>query len=149
VIDLVRRLLNDERIRFLIVGGVNTLVGYGLFALIQFLFGQRIGYLGSLYSSYLIATVLAFTLHRRFTFRAHESGRLMLDFVRFAAVNVVSLLLNTGLLALLVELAHWNAYLAQAASVVVTTVVSYVGHKWFSFHRARDASGVDEPVDQS
>jgi putative flippase GtrA len=131
---VISRLLADQRVRFLLVGGVNTVVGYGLFALFQFSFGHTIGYLGSLIAAYAIATFIAFTLHRRITFQV-RGGRVLVEFLRYAGITVISLLLNAAILALLIELAHWNPYVAQAVSLVTTTIVSYVGHKWFTFRR--------------
>jgi putative flippase GtrA len=132
----VRRLFQDERVRFLVVGGINTAFGYAVFAALYLAAGQRIGYLGSLYISYVVGVSLAFVLHRRVTFRAHETGgNPVLDFLRFASVYVVSLAVNTIGLPLLVELGHLPALGAQAIMVVVTTIISYVGHKYFSFRR--------------
>lgn len=133
----LRRMLDDERVRFLLVGGTNTVVGYGLFALLELTIGQRVGYLVSLYLSYAIAVAVAFVLHRRFTFRVTGSGNVLLDFVRFASVYVVTLAINTVALPLLVELGGLVPLVAQAIVVVVTTAVSYFGHKFFSFRRAR------------
>ncbi len=149
--DLAKRLLGDERVRFVIVGGVNTVLGYGLFALFDLTLGHTIGYLGSLYASYVIAIVVAFFLHRRFTFRAHESGNPFVDFARFSLVYVVALIVNTVALPLLVELVHLPPLIAQAIIVVVTTLVSYFGHKFFSFRRAAEkADGiVDRHGDES
>ena len=56
----VVRLLEDERVRFIIVGGINTVLGYSLFAFFQILFGATIGYIGSLYASYAIAICIAY-----------------------------------------------------------------------------------------
>ena len=132
----LRRLFQDERVRFLVVGGINTAFGYAVFAALYLAAGQQIGYLGSLYVSYVVGVSLAFVLHRRVTFRAHETGgNPVLDFLRFASVYVVSLAVNTIGLPLLVELGHLPALLAQAIMVVVTTTISYVGHKYFSFRR--------------
>ena len=132
----MRRLFQDERVRFLVVGGINTAFGYAVFAALYLDAGQRIGYLGSLYISYVVGVSLAFVLHRRVTFRAHETGgNPVLDFLRFASVYVVSLAVNTIGLPLLVELGHLPALEAQAIMVVVTTIISYVGHKYFSFRR--------------
>jgi putative flippase GtrA len=135
----VSALFADERVRFLVVGGINTIVGYALFALLQLTVGQTIGYLGSLYGSYVLAVTLAFVLHRRFTFRVEGTGNRFVDFVRFASVYVVSLAANTVVLPLLVEFARLDPLVAQAISVVVTTVVSYFGHKYFSFRRSAGA----------
>jgi putative flippase GtrA len=125
----IRALLAREQVRFLVVGGVNTLVGYGFFALIL-LFA---GYLVSLYLSYAVAVSVAFVLHRRFTFRV--SGNVAVDFARFVGVYVVSLAVNTAVLPLLVEVAGFHPLAAQAIALLITTLISYVGHKWFSFRR--------------
>lgn len=131
----VRRLLAREEVRFVIVGGINTVVGYGLFALFEL--ATPIGYLASLYLSYAFAITLAFVLHRRFTFGVSGTGHVVVDFLRFVSVYVVSLALNTLVLPLLVEVAHVAPLAAQAVCVVITTLISYFGHKWFSFRRAR------------
>lgn len=140
----ITRLLGDERVRFLIVGGINTVLGYGLFVLFELTIGKSIaasssstvGYLSSLYLSYVIAIAVAFVLHRRFTFKVAGTGNVVLDFLRFASVYVVSLVINTIALPLLVEFGHLHPLVAQAIVVVVTTLISYFGHKWFSFRRA-------------
>ena len=129
------RLLADERVRFLLVGGFNTVLGYALFALLQITIGHVIGYLGSLYMSYAIGIAIAFVLHRRVTFRKSGTGTIWVDFLRFVGVYVVSLAINSVLLPLLVEVAGITPLIAQAIAVVTTTVVSYFGHKFFSFRR--------------
>ena len=136
-------LLADERVRFVIVGGINTVLGYGLFALFWLTLGDRIGYLGSLYASYAVAIVAAFLLHRRFTFRVNGTGSILVDFLRFGGVHVVSLVINTVALPVLVEAAGLYPLAAQAVVVVVTTLVSYFGHKLFSFHRSAQPPAAD------
>jgi putative flippase GtrA len=132
-------MLLDERVRFVIVGGINTVVGYGLFALFEL--ATPVGYLASLYLSYALAVTLAFVLHRRFTFGVHGTGRVLVDFVRFVGVYVVSLGINTLVLPLLVEVAGLDSLVAQAVCVLITTLVSYFGHKWFSFRRGASHEG--------
>ena len=142
--DRLHKLLAEERVRFLIVGGVNTLLGYGLFVAFEVTLGRYIGYLGSLYASYAIAIVVAFVLHRRFTFRVSGTGSVMVDFLRFVSVHVVALLINTAALPLLVEVFGLPPIVAQAIVVVVTTLVSYFGHKFFSFRRGTKALAPEE-----
>jgi putative flippase GtrA len=129
----VRALLDREEVRFLIVGVVNTIVGYGLFAVFLLFFP----YLVSLYLSYAVAVSLAFVLHRRFTFRVR--GNVLVDFVRFVGVYVVSLAVNTVVLPVLVEFVGLHPLVAQGVALVITTLISYVGHKWFSFRRAHSS----------
>ena len=132
---LISRLYGDQRIRFLAVGGVNTVVGYALFVTFDTLLFRHIlfGYLVSLVISYAIGICLAFFLYRRIVFRVH--GRVLGDLIRFVSVYAVSIGINIVALPLLVEIAHLPPFIAQAISLVVTTVVSFVGHKRVSFYR--------------
>ena len=147
---LIRRLLGDERVRFLIVGGFNTLFGYALFILFERTIGQLIdGWLGdlvSLYAAYAVATVVAFVLHRHFTYRVSGTGNVIIDYLRFVSVYLVALAINTVALPLLVEFAHLEAIVAQGLIVVITTLVSYFGHKLFSFRR-KPLAVVVEPTE--
>lgn len=135
---MLKRIVGDERMRFLMVGAVNTVVGYGLFVLFEWLLGGEGSYLVSLYLSYAIAIAVAFALHRRVTFRVRGRQGVLLSFVRFVGVYLVTLAINTIALPVLVEGVGLNPLLAQAIVVIVTTVISYVGHKFFSFRRLRD-----------
>ena len=138
------RLLGDERVRYLVVGGFNTALCYGLFVAAEMSVGRVIGYLGSLYLSYTLAIVIAFSLHRRFTFRANGTGSVVVDFSRFTSVHIVALAVNTVALPVLVEFVGIPSVLAQAGIVAVTTVVSYFGHKLFSFRRTRQSSDIGD-----
>lgn len=146
-IRAIRRLLAREGFRFLLVGGFNTVVGYGIFVLIELTFGSHTSYLLSLYVAYFIGTIIAFITHRRITFQISGGGEVMLDYFRFLGVSVVSLAVNTIALPLLVEVGHLTPIAAQAIVVVVTTLISYVGHKFFSFRRARRDHSEASPAD--
>ena len=132
---VLTRLVDDQRVRFLAVGATNTVVGYLIFAALTtwFLRELPLGYLLSLVASYAIAIFLAFFLYRRFVF--HVSGHVLADFLRFVGVYAVAISINLVALPLLVEIVHVHALLAQAVILVVTTLVSFFGHKSFSFRR--------------
>ena len=128
-------IIADQRIRFLIVGGINTVVGYTLFAVFtQWLFSDVfLGYLISLGLSYALAISLAFVLYRRLVFVVR--GHVVRDLVRFISVYIVAIGANALALPLLVEIAGLPPLLAQAIILVVTTLLSFLGHKNFSFRR--------------
>ena len=131
---LATRLLAEPRVRFLLVGAVNTVVGYAFYALYYSLWGQTIGPLGSLFAAHLTVSTGAFVLYRRFVFRV--SGHLLRDYLRFQSVYVLSFAANAVLLWVTVTVLGWNPYLAQALVLVVVTVSSYLGHRFFSFRRS-------------
>ncbi|WP_150307186.1 GtrA family protein [Planctomonas psychrotolerans] len=145
--------LRDQRIRFLIVGGINTLVGYLVYAaLTVWVFPDvRFGYLISLALSYVVAIGLAFVLYRRFVFRVH--GNVLQDLLRFVTVYLVAITINAIALPLLVEVLSVPPLLAQLIVLVGTTLLSFFGHRSFSFGRpagtaatgATGATGVPDP----
>ena len=140
VVATIKRLFADERVRFLFVGGINTGVGYGLFVVIELLVGRHLSYFVSLYGSYLIAVTIAFVLHRTVTFKVHGTGNVAVDFLRYQTVSLVALAVNSLALPALVELLGMVPIVAQLLIVVLTTIISYIGHKFFSFRRTpRDA----------
>lgn len=122
-----------EKLRFVVVGGFNTVLGFGAFALIQFLIGAWVGEVLVLVLAHISVSSIAFILHRRITFRV--DGNVVIDFLRFQSVYIIPIGINLVILPLLVRLAGMNVYLAQGIITVVTVVVSYFGHKYFSFRR--------------
>lgn len=145
----IRRLLGDQRVRFLIVGGANTVVGYAAFAAFDLtLFAQvSHGHILSLLAAYAVTIVMAFFLYRRFVF--HVSGRVLRDFVSFVGVNLFTISLNLVLLELLVSLVGLPSLVAQAIALAATVVVGFFGHREVSFRR--DDSGelaAQEPAEQ-
>jgi putative flippase GtrA len=136
---LIRRILGDKRFRFLLVGGLNTAVGYGSFALFTWL-GMHYFYATTLAT--ILGVANSYVWNKYFTFRSlKRSGW---ELVRFLSVYLVSYGLNLGAMRLMVDVWGVNQYAAGAISIAVTTVISYAGHNLFSFAAragAGDASG--------
>ena len=126
------RVVRDQRVAFLVVGGINTVVGLLAFAAFLVLLGQQ-RYLTVLVCAHVVSVLIAFVLYRFVVFRV--KGHLLADLWRFETVYLSALAVNLVLLPLLVELAHLPVLLAQALIVVVTSVMSWLGHKNYSFRR--------------
>ncbi len=136
----VSKALADERVRFLIVGGWNTLFYFLVFVAVNATLGQWVIDLGyrvwssvvTLVVAHFIASVPAFILYRRAVFKV--SGNVARDYVKFQAVYVVPFSLNLFALPALVW-AGMAAVIAQAIITFVNVVLNYLGHKYFSFKR--------------
>ena len=127
------RVVKDQRVAFLAVGGVNTLVGFVCFAGFLAILGQG-RYLLALVCAYVVATIVAFMLYRFVVFRVR--GHLLADLWRFVTIYISQLAVNFVLLFVLVDIVHLRpVLLAQALIMIVTTVISWKGHKNFSFRR--------------
>lgn len=129
----VNALLHDQRMRFLATGAFNTGFAFLVFAALQLLIGASVGYLVVLLLAHVIGVVEAFVVYRLTVFKV--KGNVLQDLVRFEAVYLVALAVNLALLPLLVELVHLEVLVAQAVIVVVTALLSFFGHREFSFRR--------------
>jgi putative flippase GtrA len=131
------RVIRDQRVVFLVVGAVNTVVGYLFFAAFLWAVGQRWGqpwsYLTALACAHVVSVLVAFVLYRFVVFRVR--GHVLADLWRFETVYLLALAVNFALLPLLVEVVNLPVLLAQALIVSVTAVMSFVGHKHYSFRR--------------
>lgn len=137
--------MRDRRIAFLLVGGVNTVIGALWFLLFDYLLGARFGGHGhypALVATYIAAILCAFVLYRRLVFRVH--GHVLRDLSRFSTVYLSAFAVNIVLLGLLVDGLGWRPFASQCLITFVTTIFSWVGHNRFSFKRP-NARQVDGP----
>jgi putative flippase GtrA len=139
------RLVHDQRAAFLAVGGINTVVGFGIFVacsesvghVADHRFGKVAAALVTLGITHVLGVLFAFVMHRRFVF--HVRGHVLRDLVRFWSVYLTAGAINIVALPVLVELGL-HRIPAQAIIVASTTLLSYFGHRHFSFRRgAADA----------
>jgi putative flippase GtrA len=134
------RLVRDQRVAFLIVGGMNTAIGAVWFVLFLWVFPRgAVGYLGALVCAYFAAMLCAFVLYRRFVFRV--TGHVLRDLARFGLVNLSALGFNFAMLPVLVEVLRWPVLPSQFAIAGVTVVYSWFAHRGFSFRRSRAELG--------
>lgn len=133
--DRIVRMTGDQRVRFLAVGAGNTAFSTILFAGMVLLFGARLSPVITLCIAWVVGLVVGFALYRRLVFKV--DGHFWLDFVRFASVNYMGLLINIGLLILLVEVMGLPPIPVQVAIVCIMIAFNYIGHKFFSFRRKR------------
>lgn len=130
---LLLRVVRDQRVVFLAVGAVNTVFGYLVFAGFLLLLGHS-RYLVALVCAYVIAVLFAFATYRFLVFQVR--GHVLRDLGRFVTVYLASFAVNLVVLPLLVELAHLPVLVAQAMIVFITSVMSWMGHKHYSFRRS-------------
>ncbi|NTY36616.1 MULTISPECIES: GtrA family protein [Burkholderia cepacia complex] len=115
-----------QLLRFLVVGGLNTLVGYSLFAVLT--------YAGL---AYPVAIGLATIGGVLFNFQS--VGRLVFDgaprsrFWRFVGVYCVIYLLNLGGVRLLLGL-DANIYIANALTLLPLSVIAFILNRRFVFN---------------
>jgi putative flippase GtrA len=109
--------LHARFLRFLIVGGLNTAVNYGIYALLLFL---GLGYLPAATLSFVTGLVISFKSQGRFVFQ--NRGRA--SFVRFVGSWLLIYVVHVSVLGLLVR-SGVDSYLAGALLLVPTALLSF------------------------
>lgn len=124
----LKLLFKRKEMRFLFVGGINTAVGYGVYAFCIF---GGLHYVFAQFISTVIGVTNSYFWNKYFTFqKKQKSAR---EIVRFITVYAVSYTVNLCLLYVLVDRLHMSEYLAGVLGLSVTTLISYFGHNKFSF----------------
>jgi putative flippase GtrA len=129
----VRSRIHTQHVKFVLIGIYNTLFGYLVFAGLHVGL-RRVNYMFVLIVSRELSVVSAFVAYRLFVFKVR--GALVGDFLRFWMVYSGALVLNLIALPLLVEVVGINVLVAQAMTIVLTVISTWIGHNYFSFKRA-------------
>lgn len=141
--DKLKKIFDPTFFRFILVGVVNTLVGYGvMFGLYNLAGLHRLGDTGYWISSaanYVVGSIVSFFLNKHFTFRNREKGaRVVLRFV----VNIsVCYLLAYGLAKPAVAWLLGGVGLSQQLQGNLTmlagsglfVILNYFGQRFFAF----------------
>lgn len=128
--NLIKRLFELKEFRFLITGGINTVVGYGSYMLFIFLGFQYL--IANIFST-IIGTINSYFWNKYFTFKSPKKS--FSEVVRFCIVYATSFLIGMGSLYILVDILHINTYIAGFINLIFTTLISYFGHNFFSFKK--------------
>lgn len=133
--NFIRFVLNiwykfPQKLRFLLVGGFNTLVSYAFFASFIFILGDQ-RYQLCLVLAWVLSSFSSFAMQKIFVFCT--KGKWCREYFRCCVCWVFGYVINAVILEAAVNWGGWNVYPAQAAVIVVTTVVTYLLFKNFAF----------------
>ena len=138
---VVRGLLADRRVRYVLAGGLSSAVYYGAFTGLWLGGRERIPYLLVAVVANLFTAVVGYPVNRLVVFRA--AGPWLAGFLRFYALSVWALLFTLGGLPLLVEVGRLNVLPAQAIVIAVAAVLNYqISRRWV-FRRRPPARSLD------
>ncbi len=116
-----------ELYKYLFIGGINTVFGYGVFALFVF-FGFH--YSVAVFVATVLGVVFNFYSYGKFVFRNHSKHLI----IRFVLVYVVIYFINVSLLSLVDTLVA-NLYLSGAMLVLPIAYLGYILNKRFVWKR--------------
>jgi len=124
---LVRRLWAITIIRFLVVGGINTVFGYFVFALFILL---KLNYVSANLIAYSCSILFNFKMHGMISFGVKSNWLIF----RFVGVSLFIYLINIGLLKIF-KINDVNVLVAQAVLVFPLAFISFLLNSKFVFKR--------------
>jgi putative flippase GtrA len=146
IVNLSKRLAEMQSVRFLAIGGGNTLFGVADTFLVLRLFfllapgRPKLMGTAAMAASSIVNIGFSFLTYKWFVFRT--KGNYLKEYLRSLTIYLPSLALNTFLIAPLSVLLHrWtgydrgSVYLAMAIILTVTIAFSFFGHKHVSFRQ--------------
>ncbi|QSF44669.1 GtrA family protein [Paenibacillus tianjinensis] len=115
--------------RFIIVGILNTIVGFGVYAIYLHFINNN--YLQALITSHIIGVAHSYIWNNKWTFTMNKIS--FKSIVRFISVYAITFFVNLLLLSLFIDRIGTNKLIGQGLALFITTLVSYTGHKYWSF----------------
>ena len=141
--SLLKKIFDPTFFRFILVGIVNTLVGYGVMFGLWNLAGLHLwgdfGYWISSAANYVVGSIVSFFLNKHFTFRNRETGSGVV--IRFILNISLCWLVAYGLakpavswvLGSLAISEQLRGNLTMLAGSVLFTLLNYFGQRFFAF----------------
>lgn len=123
-------------IRFCLVGLLNTAVDFGLFTLLTAVLNLSV--YPSTFISQTAAIINSYFFNRKFTFKRQGYFKSS-EFVRFAALNVVVLLIGQAGMLIFHGALGMNEIISKLPTTVLTMSVNYLGNQFWVFSAKRAA----------
>jgi len=138
----VNRVFNDKYrviqfLRFCTVGLGNTAVDFSVFFLLNM---GGLPYLPAQVLSYSAGVANSYFLNRKWTFRMARKASVT-EAAHFIIVNLLSLLVTAGLLAILHEVNNLDLWLCKIVATGAGVVVNFLGNRLWVFAENQKAGG--------
>lgn len=124
-------------VKFGMVGALNTVVDYALFASLTMVFHWF--YLVANAVSFSIAVTNSYVLNRRWTFRS-DNPNWRGEAVKFFIVNIIGLGMSEALLFVFVEHFSSHTLFAKALAIVVVLFWNFLGTRFWAFRKKPNQS---------
>lgn len=126
--------LCPQKLRFLVVGALNTFVGYGLFAFIYLISSDKFHYIIPAGAAHFLSVTFSFLTQRYLVFRS--KGPWLHEYIKFQLAYLTILPVSFGLLLLFHEVVGWSVLIAQAGALVITVALGYFASSRFTFRQS-------------
>lgn len=114
-----------EILKFIIIGGINTLNYYVVYLLLLKLL--HIEYMISHITGFIVAFVISYYLNCYFVYKVKPTWR---KFISFPITQIVNVSLQTVLLYVFVSWLNLPAEIAPFAGLIITIPITFILSKW-------------------
>lgn len=130
-------MLNQKKIRYLLVGGLNTIIGYTIGVGLYKALGDTLSIVWIGIISNILSITVSFLSYKILVFRT--KGMWLSEYIKSFIVYGGIALIGIFFLWLFVDNMKISIWFAQALVIGVTVIISYISHSRFTFRR-RDLS---------
>jgi putative flippase GtrA len=110
-----------EVIKFIIVGGINTVNYYIVYLLLLKILG--VNYLVSHIIGFIVAFIISYYLNCYFVYKVQPTWK---KFIQFPITQVINMGMQTGLLYVFVHWLHISSVIAPFIGLIITIPITFV-----------------------
>jgi len=125
--------VSSDKVRFIIIGSLNTLIGLGAFPLLMAFKPSQLHYLFILFASQILSICVSFLTNKFFVFRS--TGSIKTECVKFLTFHGIHVCFNLIALPILVNITGLHPVWAQNLFTVAVIVTSYFWHRDITFKK--------------
>jgi len=122
-----------RKLVYLLVGGFNSVAGYSIVVGLYHLLKSHLDIVYIAVIGNMLAISISFCTYKLLVFKTR--GRWMQEYLRSYLVYGSAAIINVLLLWIFVTGLSFNIWLAQGAAMLITVVLSYIGHSQFTFSK--------------
>lgn len=125
---MIKKIMNNTAVLYGLVGVANTIVGYGVMALLTFF-----GFIPEIANiiGYVVGIINSYFLNKKFTFKSKKSHKN--DFAKFCIAMGIAYLANLVAFEIAYRIFFINEYISFIISNVVYTITGYLVSKFWVF----------------
>ena len=120
---LLMRFIKRDFFRFVLVGGINAILTFGIYALLLIILPYSIAYS----IAYVAGIFISYYLNTRFVFKSKFSA---MKAVKYPMVYLVQYLAGLAALYAMVGIVHLNKLIASPLTIIITVPLTFVMSRW-------------------
>ncbi len=139
------KLLQYQQLRFLLVGGCNTVLATALILGLQYVFNEFIPPQAVFAFGFFVYSIPSYLAMRLIVFKSH--GNYVAEYIRYLFSVAINCGFSVTFLTLMVDLLKINVYVSHCLSILSGIVICYVLLKGFVFRGVSAPGSLDKPSD--